>query len=128
MNERVIRTRVFTTADADPEEDRGPCGCHGSRSKRPWPQERRGPMPVLRRHHQVGPYQLWRRWVDHHYVERVDGVTRYIAEPYEIGDEAFEDFAVLRDAGFDILISASAARHYPGHTIAVVITEPEREP
>jgi hypothetical protein len=84
---------------------------------------RTGPAPLLRAHHRLDPWQH-PHWVDHPYRVRLpDGRWCYVAEPYLLWYGAFEDFAFLIKNGFTVTISAELARHYPGHTIAVLISE-----
>ncbi len=61
--------------------------------------------------------------MDHAYRLRLeDGRWRYVAEPYELTEEALADLAFLADSCYEIVICAWRARHYPGHTVAVEIT------
>jgi hypothetical protein len=82
----------------------------------------KGPLAVLAQHDDRPVYAVWRHWIDHAYRLRdPDGSWTYIAEPYSIGEEALDDFAVLRAAGWSVSITATGARHAPGHTVAVRI-------
>jgi len=51
-----------------------------------------------------------------------DGRWRYVAGPYELTEEALADLAFLAENSYDIRILSWAARHYPGHTVAIEIT------
>jgi hypothetical protein len=59
--------------------------------------------------------------MDHTYRLRTPEGTVYVAEPYELDEDAFADFVALDKAGWDVGVTAWEARHYPGHTIAVHI-------
>lgn len=117
----------------DPEGGfRQPCPCAGcGRPDTPeaaahW-HRRKGPEPLLRARHET-PYPLllpW--WVDHPYRLRLpDGRWRYVAEPYELSPDDLDDLADLEAHGWRVTVTAWQARHFPGHTLAVVI-EPEQE-
>ncbi len=115
----------------DPEEGSyAPCrcGCTGHGHAPRW-HVRKGPLPLLQKRHgwnvDDNPDLIHAvpRWVDHWWRERLDdGRWRYVAEPYELNDDAFADLAHLVDNGFDVQVAAWRARHYPGHTVAVFIT------
>ena len=101
------------------------CPCNGWRAAGTaagWP-ECRGPLPILRARGGVGPYDR-PQWADHLYrLRRPDGRWCYVAEPY-----ALAVLAYLAAHGFAVAVTAWRARHYPGHTLAVEITAPERMP
>ncbi len=82
---------------------------------------RTGPAPLLRARHRLDSGAL-PRWVDHPYRLRLpDGRWRYVAEPYELSEDALCDLAFLAGRGFRVAVTAWRARHYPGHTVAVEI-------
>lgn len=61
-------------------------------------------------------------WVDHPYrLRQADRTWIYVAEPYDLGGSAVDDFAHLRANGFKVTVAAWRARHFPGHTVAVLI-------
>lgn len=107
-----------------------PCPCHGPDAEAPAWERQRGPVPDLARRHGVSAELLdcgWRPgWVDHDYRLPADDEhpERWVAEPYSLLDDAFADLAFLDRAGWRVTVTASNARHFPGHTVAVVI-EPE---
>ncbi|MHB8459005.1 MAG: hypothetical protein ACYDB6_02950 [Candidatus Limnocylindrales bacterium] len=112
---------------ADPEAGvRPPCPCHETAPRGTaggWHQ-RQGPAPLLRDLHGAdASYGALPRWVDHAYrVRLADGRWAWYAEPYDLDEAAFADLALLAAHGFDVMVSAWRARHYPGHTTAVQIT------
>ena len=63
-------------------------------------------------------------WMDHTYrIKLGNEQVTYVAEPYSIGHDALSDLAFLHDRGdWDVLISAEAARHCPGKTVAIHLT------
>lgn len=83
---------------------------------------RTGPGPPLRsRYGEDEGWLPW--WADHRWRYRnTDGRWTYVAEPYDFGEECIEDLAWLVSNGFDVVVSAGRARHYPGHTVAIEIT------
>lgn len=98
-----------------------PCPCHtGDMNYRDWPEDSDLVQLLVARHGKPGkpapwfdhPYRLWnstgREWV-------------YVVEPYELGAHAFEDFAYLDAHGWRVEVTAWRARHFPGHTLAVLI-------
>ena len=101
------------------------CPCHGTPvpgTAHGWHQ-RVGPAPVLAIRHGVVDRGLLPGWVDHAYRLRLpDGQWCYVAEPYDLGEDALADLAYLTTAGFDVSVTAWEVRHYPGHTVAVRIT------
>jgi hypothetical protein len=104
-----------------------PC-CHVrseiSRAAPGW-HDRKGPTPVLRALHGLRRYGL-PSWVDHPYrIHLPDDRWQYVAEPYSLFGSA-DDIDHLRANGFDVQVSKSAARHFPGRTVAIVIT-PRRD-
>lgn len=107
-----------------------PCPCHDRIAERPAWAQRRGPLRDLARRHGIDRDLLdagWRpRWVDHDYRLAADGdhPERWVAEPYELGPDALTDLAHLDAHGWRVIVTAWQARHFPGHTLAVVI-EPE---
>lgn len=111
----------------DPElGNHPPCPCHSSPpppgTDKGW-HERTGPAPLLLRRHGLTKGTRPARWVDHAYRLRLeDGRWRYVAEPYELTEEALADLAFLAENSYDIRILSWAARHYPGHTVAIEIT------
>lgn len=65
------------------------------------------------------------RWIDHQDVETDDqGTSLYVCHPYNLSDEAWEDFHALTDAGYWINVNG-ASNHFPGRTVRVVVREPE---
>lgn len=113
----------------DPEAGvRAPCPCGAcgqsdtNGAAAGW-HERKGPLPVLRVRHGRPAGHGWRpRWMDHPYRLRLsDDRWRYVAEPYELDEDALADLAYLADSGFDVSVTTWKARHYPGHTVAVAI-------
>jgi hypothetical protein len=88
--------------------------------------QRTGPLPDLRRRHQL---ERWERprWVDHPYRLRLpDGRWRYVAEPYDLGPAALADLAWLAGTGWRVSVTAWQATHAPGETVAVTIEEAPR--
>lgn len=120
----MTRGAAVSTAAEDLPMSR--CPCHGTPvpgTARGWHQ-RLGPAPVFAARHELEPSVLPGR-ADHPYLLRLpDGRWCYIAEPYELGDDALADLVHLATAGFDISITAWQARHNPGHTVAVHIISP----
>lgn len=111
----------------DPEAGQlQPCPCHTFPSprgtERGW-HERKGPGPVLRARTGMPECGHPAEWIDHPYRLRLaDGRWAYVVEPYELSGDAFADLAYLDENGFDVHVNTWEARHYPGHTLAVVIT------
>ena len=111
----------------DPDEGQYapcPCGCSGTGpAGTAWHWHvRKGPLPLLRSRHNLG---RWGKpgWLDHWYRLRLpDGRWCYVAEPYQLNEDALEDLAFLAAHGFEVEVTAWQARHYPGHTVAVHIT------
>lgn len=110
-------TLLAITEDTEP---RPPCRCGCRSPSGPRWHQRKGPLPILRARHGLGPWQQ-PDWIDHSWVERVMGSWLYITEPYHLDDDALADLAHLTEVGFVVEITAWRARHYPGHTLAVVI-------
>jgi hypothetical protein len=102
-----------------------PCPCHDrDRHLPPWHRSK-GPAPALRTRHGLTNGAL-PRWVDHDYRERRDdGTWRYVCEPYWLHEDALADLASLAELGWHVTVSATRARHFPGHTVAVEIEQPE---
>lgn len=108
-----------------PLDPRGPCPhCKNTEDGVYGWHVRKGPDPVLRSRHGLRRYAPLPDWVDHPYRLRLsDGRWRYVAEPYgQVDGDAAADFVALEEAGFDVYVTAEAARHYPGQTTAVLIT------
>jgi len=112
----------------DPEEDQyAPCPhCRynvGVGVASDWHQ-RKGPGPLLATRHSED-WRSWRpRWVDHSWrYRRQDNRWTYVAEPYDLDEDALEDLAYLIERGYSVEVTAWKARHYPGHTLAVEITK-----
>ena len=63
---------------------------------------------------------------DHAYrlVHR-DGRVLWVGEPYQLNGTALEDIAKLREQGYDVEIRSDWAIHYPGCTVAVLVSEGE---
>jgi hypothetical protein len=87
---------------------------------------RKGPMPLLSARDGVpAPYLATATWVDHPYrLRQPDGTWAYVTEPYALRAPALADLAFLADRGWTVTVSASAAQHLPGRTIAVTLTRP----
>lgn len=112
--------------DHDPDAGvSAPCPC--TEADAGW-HVRKGPGPLLAARHGVDPrFGRPARWVDHSYRLRLpDGRWCYVAEPYSIDADATADLAFLADHGFSVVVTAWQARHNPGHTLAVQITEAPR--
>lgn len=111
----------------DPEQGMNPpCPCHTyprpSGTDKGW-HERKGPAPLLRKRSGLPRGIRLAQWMDHTYRLRLeDGRWCYVAEPYEVTEEALADLLFLAENGYDIRILSWAARHYPGHTVAIQIT------
>src|SRR6266851_9770863 len=103
-----------------------PCGgCKKSRDPREaagW-HDRQGPGPLLRQRHHKEAVELPARWVDHHYrLNQADGSWIYVAEPYDLSDGTVADLAWLSaEHGYRVTVTAHAARHDPGATLAVTL-------
>lgn len=85
-----------------------------------------------------GPYNTWSLGppvgcvYDHGYRLRCtaeDGTTRtvYVSEPYELGNTALAALAALAADGWDVMIRADVATHFPGATVAVWIEHQPKE-
>lgn len=89
---------------------------------RRWPLEH-GPLALLLQRREYVDRRRRPRWVDHARVEcESDGTIAYVAEPYELTEEAFADLALLEDFGYEVEVTASKAQHLPGQTLHVRIT------
>lgn len=101
------------------------CPCHqpGADGERGWHQ-RKGPLPILAALHGQDARWWHPRWADHPYRVRLpDRSWAWVAEPYSLNPDAFPDLAHLEQFGFSVAITSWRARHYPGHTLAITITE-----
>ena len=85
---------------------------------------------ALRGVHDRFPGLLPARWVDHAYRTReyVGGPWTYVAEPYALAGAHLDDLTALRDAGWQVVITARAARHVRGGTLHVQIARPIVQP
>lgn len=103
------------------------CGNHTAGITPYWPT-RTGPLRALAvrdGHADELRYGWHPNWIDHSYRYRDHtGAMTYIAEPYDVGEDTLADLAWLSQHGWTVAVSGAAARHYPGHTVAIVITEP----
>jgi hypothetical protein len=124
----MSRKRIHPDLEHSPEDGRFAectCGCKGHSAKlHDWSQSRTGPHTEFPSLDLGGGHRLYqhRCWMDHCYRLRLpSGKWRYVAEPYGLNDDALEDLVFLSRAGWDVSITAWQARHYPGHTLAVVI-------
>jgi len=100
-----------------------PCPCHtGTAPYRFWHDDK-GPGPLLQARHGTADHNRPAPWCDHFYRlrDRRRGEWVYVAEPYQLHDDAFSDFVYLREHGWHVEVTSWRARHYPGHTVAVVI-------
>lgn len=101
------------------------CPCHesaGPGTAAGW-HVGKGPLPDLRALHGE-PWRFQPAWVDHAYRVRLDdGRWLYVAEPYSLDSDDLTDLAHLSAAGWDVSLTAWRARHYPGHTLAVALSE-----
>ncbi|MBB2499669.1 hypothetical protein [Amycolatopsis echigonensis] len=113
-----------TVQDHDPEVGLiALCPCHtGDGEFRLWP-ENEGPGPLLAERHGKAEHARLAAWCDHTYrlTDSRTGEWIYVAEPYQLHEEAFEDFVFLGENGWRVEVTAWRARHSPGHTVAVLI-------
>jgi hypothetical protein len=106
-----------------------PCGgcdkSHDPGEVAGWHQHN-GPGPLLRQRHHKSTLDRPAHWVDHHYrLRQPDRTWTYVAEPYDLSDEAIADLGWLQsEHGYRISVAAHAARHYPGGTVAVILRPP----
>jgi len=64
----------------------------------------------------------WRpQWADHLSIVRTDSGLVYVAEPYQLYPEAFNDMAVLEAHGWRVQIDGQST-HNPGRTVRVCMT------
>jgi hypothetical protein len=85
----------------------------------------KGPLPLLARREGRSVGDCRPQWFDHAYRLRLPGVGAswiYVSEPYDLYDTK-ADFAFLRANGYTVRTIRAEARHYPGHTIAIIIEE-----
>lgn len=102
-----------------------PCPCHqkaGPLSAPGW-HAKKGPLPILQHANGQESGNGWRpRWVDHPYRLRMEsGAWIYVAEPYDLDTDAFDDIGLLTSEGWEAEARLDVARHYPGRTIAVLL-------
>jgi hypothetical protein len=108
------------------------CGCFSggsklAKSESGWP-DRKGPLPLLAKRHGLTYRGYYPGWVDHPYRVKTEKGWQYIAEPYGLTDckTAFSDLAWLaNEHGYDVQVSAWQARHFPGSTLAIILTPPD---
>lgn len=72
-------------------------------------------------------HQWKRRWMDHMYVEVIDGETVWVCHPYELDSGAYKDFCALEQMGYRIHVTG-ASKYYPGATVRVAIYAPADRP
>lgn len=116
---------VRTLDEHDPQVGlTGPCPCHDEDSLhlKYWDTDK-GPGPLLLTRHGHSDYGRPAEWCDHFYrlYDTNTSEMVYVAEPYQLYDEAFDDFVYLREQGWEVEVTAWRARHNPGHSIAVLI-------
>jgi hypothetical protein len=58
-------------------------------------------------------------WVDHPYAAIVGGRKRFVSEPYWLDGRDLPDLIDLQAKGWTVTISATRARWFPGHTLAI---------
>lgn len=61
------------------------------------------------------------QWADHLSIVRTSTGLVYVAEPYQLYPEAFNDFAVLAAHGWLVQVDGQS-KHNPGRTVRVCIT------
>ncbi|MEV7093752.1 hypothetical protein AB0M80_13040 [Amycolatopsis sp. NPDC051045] len=114
--------------DHNPEFNQlAPCPCcKGDTTFRGW-DDGESPASALRERHHRKEIERPAFWCDHIYRVWDDSADEwvYVAEPYNLPDEAFPDLAFLRSEGWKVLVSARMARHLPGRTVAVLIRRGE---
>lgn len=66
-------------------------------------------------------------WLDHPYrlVNKAKGRDVFVAEPYGITSEDLESLRKLETEGWDVIIDAVLALHFPGWTIAIWLERPK---
>jgi hypothetical protein len=64
-------------------------------------------------------------WIDHpsKLVSKETGTTYFRSEPYEIGEDGLRRLVALIDAGWDVIIRADESDHFPGRTLAVLVSK-----
>lgn len=69
-------------------------------------------------------------WLDHPYrlVNATTKQTRFIAEPYGLDTEDIVRLGKIAERGWEVTISATLALHFPGETVAVILTRRGDEP
>lgn len=123
-----LADRAAASALAQMEPPCG-CGCAGQHHlpglAAGW-HKLKGPLPLLRAAGRAGEWS-YPQWADHPYrIRRQDGRWTYVAEPYSISPGALPDLTWLETRGWQVFISAEYARHFPGRTTALMISERER--
>lgn len=96
----------------------------GSRSGGHWPTTK-GPRAVLARRDHMPAWETHWRWMEHLYRRRQpDGTNAYVAEPYaeHLDEGAHADLAFLEQNGYTVELSWAKAEHFPGRTVAVIIS------
>lgn len=66
-------------------------------------------------------------WLDHPYrlVNKAKGREVFVAEPYGITGDDLESLLKLETEGWDVIIDAGMALHFPGWTIAIWLERPK---
>jgi hypothetical protein len=76
------------------------------------------------------PWRFWefnqddRPWLDHliRLIDKDTGTVYYVSEPYQIHEEAILRLAQLAQDGWQVWIDASMSTHFPGQTVAVLVS------
>ena len=69
-----------------------------------------------------GKPEDWKpQWADHLSIVRTASGIVYLAEPYQLYPEAFNDFAVLEARGYRVQVDGQST-HNPGHTVRVCMS------
>lgn len=64
-------------------------------------------------------------WIDHpsKLLDKNPGTTIYRSEPYELDGDGIRELVVLMDKGWDVTIDGHMSAHFPGETVAVLVTK-----
>ncbi len=102
--------------------------------RRPWTATTPG-SPCVKRHRGFngGSYLDFdwgatEEWFDHWYRLVMPGGTVFVSEPYDIGPKGMANLAALEDQGWDVMVRAANALHFPGRTVAVWIYRKGQKP
>jgi hypothetical protein len=76
----------------------------------------------------MGRYGGYRMdWIDHpsKLVSKRTGRVYYRSEPYQLGEAGLRRLVTLLDEGWDVYLDAGKSDHFPGRTLAVLVSKRE---